>query len=55
MDQLVQALTQLTQHNRMPIPQFAGQSHEDPAHFKQKALDYMEDALVPPAERTHKF
>ena len=55
MAQLVAALNQLTQHNRMSIPQFSGQPHEDPAHSQQKALDYMEDAQIPPADRPQRF
>ena len=55
MAQLVAALAQLTQHNRMSIPQFSGQPHEDPAHFQQKALDYMEDAQIHPADRPQRF
>ena len=55
MVQLVAALIQLTQHNRMAIPQFSGQPHEDPAHFRQKALGYMEDAQILPADRPQRF
>ena len=58
-DTLVQALTnalmQNIQHNRLPIPRFRGSPTEDPYIFKQKALDYMDDAQVPAAERTMKF
>ena len=58
-DALVQALTnalmQNIQHNRLPIPHFRGGSNEDPYIFKQKALDYMDDAQVLAAERTTKF
>ena len=53
--QLVTALAQLTQHNRMSIPQFSGQPHEDPAHFQQKALDYMEDAQICLADHPQRF
>ena len=55
MAQLVAALAQLTQHNRMSIPQFSGQPQEDPAHFQQKAFDYMEDAQIHPADRPQRF
>ena len=55
---LVQALTdalgQTMQHNCLPI-HFRGSSGEDPHIFKQKALDYMDDAQIPAAERTTKF
>ena len=58
-DALVQALTnalmQNIQHNRLPIPCFRGGPTEDPYIFKQKALDYIDDAQVPAAERTTKF
>ena len=43
------------QHNHLPIPHFRGGPTEDPYIFKQKALDYMDDAQVPAAERTMKF
>ena len=59
LDALVQALTaalgQTMQHNRLPIPKFTGSSGEDPALFKQKARDYMDDAQIPDAERMTKF
>ena len=55
MAQLVTALAQLTQHNRMSIPQFSGQPHEDPAHFQQKALDYMEDVQIHPVDHPQRF
>ena len=55
MAELVTALAQLTQHNRMAIPQFSGQPHEDPAHFQQKALHYMEDAQIHPADHPQRF
>ena len=55
MAELVTALTQLTQHNKMAIPQFSGQPHEDPAHFQQKALDYMEDAQICPVDHPQRF
>ena len=43
------------QHNCLPIPHFQGGSTEDPYIFKQKALDYMDDAQIPAAEWTTKF
>ena len=52
---LTNALTQNIQHNCLPIPHFRGGPTEDPYIFKQKALDYMDDAQVPAAERTMKF
>ena len=55
MAKLVAALAQLTQHNRMAIPQFSSQPHEDPAHFQQKALNYMEDAQICPADCPQRF
>ena len=55
MAKLVTALAQLTQHNRMSIPQFSGQPHEDPVHFQQKALDYMEDAQIHPVDHPQRF
>ena len=47
LNQLIAALNRLHQHNRCPIPIFSGLPNEDPTQFKQKALDYMEDALIP--------
>ena len=55
MAQLVAALAQLTQHNRMSIPQFSGQPNEDPAHFQQKSLDYMEDAQIHLVDHLQRF
>ena len=52
---LVQALTQALGHNRVPIPQFAGSSIDDPHLFKQKARDFMDDSQVPDTKWTHKF
>ena len=52
---LTNALTQNIQHNHLPIPCFRGSPTEDPYIFKQKALDYMDDAQVPAAERATKF
>ena len=49
------ALNMLHQHNRCPIPIFSGLPNEDPTQFKQKALDYMEDALIPAADWPWKF
>ena len=43
------------QHNRLPIRHFRGSSTEDPYIFKQKALDYMDDAQVLAAKRMKKF
>ena len=45
----------LHQHNRCPIPIFSGPPNEDPTQFKQKALDYMEDALILAIDRPWKF
>ena len=45
----------LHQHNQCPIPIFSGLPKEDPFQFKQKALDYMEDALIPAADWPRKF
>ena len=50
LNQLITALNMLHQHNRCPIPIFSGLPNEDPTQFKQKALDYMEDALIPAAD-----
>ena len=47
LNQLITALNMLHQHNGCPIPIFSGLPNEDPTQFKQKALDYMEDALIP--------
>ena len=55
MAQLVAAHAQITQHNRMFISQFSGQPHEDPAHFQQKALNYMEDAQIHLADHPQRF
>ena len=55
LNQLIAALNMLHQHNRCPIPIFSGLPNEDPTQFKQKALDYMEDALIPVAEWPQKF
>ena len=38
-----------------PIPIFSGLPNEDPTQFKQKALDYMEDALIPVVDQPRKF
>ena len=53
--QLIAALNMLQQHNQCPIPIFSGLPNEDPTQFKQKALDYMEDALILAADRPRKF
>ena len=55
LNQLIAALNLLHQHNQCPIPIFSGLPNEDPSQFKRKALDYMQDALVPPNECTRKF
>ena len=55
LNQLIAALNMLHQHNRCPIPIFSGLPNEDPTQFKQKALDYMEDALIPVVDRPRKF
>ena len=55
LNQLIAALNMLHQHNRCPIPIFSGLPNEDPTQFRQKALDYMEDALIPAVDRTRKF
>ena len=55
LNQLIVALNMLYQHNRCPIPIFSGLPNEDPTQFKQKALDYMEDALIPVIDRPRKF
>ena len=55
LNQLIAALNMLHQHNRCPIPSFSGLPTEDPTQFRQKALDYMEDALIPVVDRTRKF
>ena len=52
---LTDALGQMMQHNCLPTPKFSGGSSEDPALFKQKACDYMDDAQIPDAQRTTKF
>ena len=55
LNQLITALNMLHQHNQCPIPIFSGLPNEDPTQFKQKALDYMEDALIPVVDRPRKF
>ena len=55
LNQLIAALNMLHQHNRCPIPIFSGLPNEDLTQFKQKALDYMEDALIPAADQPRKF
>ena len=55
LNQLIATLNMLHQHNRCPIPSFSGLPNEDPTQFRQKALDYMEDTLIPVVDRTRKF
>ena len=55
LNQLIAALNMLHQHNRCPIPTFSGLPNEYPTQFRQKALDYMEDALIPVVDRPWKF
>ena len=55
LNQLIVALNMLHQHNRCPIPIFSGLPNEDPTQFKQKALDYMKDALIPAIDQPRKF
>ena len=55
LNQLIVALNMLHQHNQCPIPIFSILPNEDPTQFKQKALDYMEDALIPVVDRPRKF
>ena len=55
LNQLIMALNMLHQHNRCPIPIFSSLPNEDPTQFKQKALDYMEDVLIPAEDRPRKF
>ena len=37
------------------MPVFHGKANEDPRPFRQKALDYMQDAMLPDAQRTTEF
>ena len=52
---LSQPLIGCTSTIGVPYQFFSGLPNEDPTQFKQKALDYMEDALIPAIDRPRKF